>query len=130
MIRTLRRNPPIEVLPIEGDEDHRRLALSLQDEDYIYTQLVSSEKIDEDPDRAFKDVVRDYVLREVSYLVADIETSRYLKLPLGSMGDGVPGKMLRAADRATIEADVALQLDLPVLNGLPPEMILKVRQEE
>jgi hypothetical protein len=62
-------------------------------------------------------------------LVSDIRASRQLDASLGSRFF-FDREMLRAAKRKGTEADVAFRLRLPVLDGIEPELLLRVRQDE
>ncbi|HWZ96990.1 MAG TPA: hypothetical protein VN025_04445 [Candidatus Dormibacteraeota bacterium] len=64
----------------------------------------------------------------VADLTADITAARELKMPLGTIRP-LHSKLLAASSAPSI-AEVVFQLDLPILNGLSPKQLIKLRQEE
>lgn len=65
----------------------------------------------------------------LSSLASDIHSSRVLNSPLGST-IYLHGQLLKIIKAGLDEADVAFELRLPVLQGVQPEVLLKVRQDE
>lgn len=62
-------------------------------------------------------------------LVSDIETARLHQSSLGT-DFGLHKRMLRSIKAKPSEADVAFHLRLPVLDGIEPELLLRIRSEE
>jgi hypothetical protein len=65
----------------------------------------------------------------LSRLASDIWTAQTLKSSLGSTIH-LHGQLLNAFKRGLAEGDVAFNLDLPVLNGVTPEVLLRIRRDE
>jgi hypothetical protein len=84
----------------------------------------------EGPKRPTKRLITEHLIKLYSFsLVTDVVTSRYLGLPLA---ETVQGDWLAKKSRAgkVSEPDVALQLNLPVLDGMPLKDFLKLREDE
>jgi hypothetical protein len=62
-------------------------------------------------------------------LVSDVEAAKELHAPLGS-DFFLHREMLRRARKRATEADVAFHLRLPVLEGIEPELLLRIRHDE
>jgi hypothetical protein len=67
--------------------------------------------------------------RYVAHLASDIWTANTLKAPLGSAVN-LHGQLLKAFEAGVGEADVAFQLNLPILKGIKAEELLKIRRDE
>jgi hypothetical protein len=67
----------------------------------------------------------------MTQLISDIRTARSMSLPLG-IDYPIYERMLERAAKAQAptEADVAFHLKLPVLDGVEPELLLKIRRDE
>lgn len=63
------------------------------------------------------------------HLLSDVITAKLLGVPLGSIV-GVHGKLLSDGANGPSPADVAFKLDLPVLNGVPIDILTRVRRDE
>jgi len=73
-------------------------------------------------------VVKQVLEKFLSYLASDVRSAHLYKAPLGAVIP-IHQTLLHAATSPTI-ADVALQLQLPVLEGLPPEILIRIRKDE
>lgn len=65
----------------------------------------------------------------LSSLASDIHSARVLNSPLGSTVY-LHGQLLKIIKAGFNEADVAFELRLPVLQGVQPDVLLKLRQDE
>ena len=65
----------------------------------------------------------------LSSLASDIHSSRVLNSPLGSTVH-LHGQLLKIIKAGLQEAHVAFELKLPVLQGVQPEVLLKLRRDE
>jgi hypothetical protein len=79
-----------------------------------------------DPNRA----VAEAVFKEYSaHLVSDVRTAKYLTSPLAA-SVSLHSEVLDQPRAEATEAEVALELSLPVLEGVPAAELLKVRRDE
>jgi hypothetical protein len=115
-----------------------QLELQLADEGHYFFGLIHSslETVSvglisktEDVETWKKNKVTELVLAEVASLVSDIQASQALQSPLGAALP-VYDQMLRKTAAPPTEAAVAFHLRLPVLQGIDPEVLLRVRHDE
>lgn len=79
---------------------------------------------------ALRRAVSTYVLHDfLAHLASDIYTARFLGSPLGSTVY-LHGQILNTFNGGVKDGDVAFNLDLPVLKGVSPKVLLKVRKDE
>jgi hypothetical protein len=76
-----------------------------------------------------KAVVREVLHDYISHLTADITAARSSGVPLGST-IWLHGELLSSASERPIPANVAFNIDLPILQGVSIETLIKVRQDE
>jgi len=64
----------------------------------------------------------------LAYLASDVRAAKFYEIPLGA---GIPfhERLLRKSIPATV-ADVAMKVSLPVIVGLSPALLLKIREDE
>jgi hypothetical protein len=74
-----------------------------------------------------KAIAREIVHKYFPHLTADIGAARSLGVPLGST-IWLHGKLLSSV--TVTPAKVAFNLDLPILQGMPIETLIKIRQDE
>lgn len=79
-----------------------------------------------DPDRA----VAEAIFKQYSaHLVSDVRTAKYVSSPLAA-SVSLHGEVLAQPKADVTEAEVALNLSLPVLEGVPAAELVKVRKDE
>jgi hypothetical protein len=74
-------------------------------------------------------IISKVVHENVMTLISDIDTAQSLTLPLASTGR-FHELLLRSRLADVAESDVALRLELPVLQGVSPEILMRIRNEE
>lgn len=67
--------------------------------------------------------------RYLANLASDVWTAQTLSSPLGATVN-FHGQLLNAYKTALDDSDVAFHLNLPILKGLSPKVLLKIRQDE
>jgi hypothetical protein len=95
----------------------------------VHTGSVSWKKGPLNSPRLRDAVARSVVDRYMRFLVVDIATARSIDSPLAATVQ-LHGEMLRALGPKPTIADVAYRLELSVLSGVHPEILIKVRQDE
>jgi len=73
---------------------------------------------------AVKQIFKEFV----AFLASDVRAARMYNLPLGT---AIPfhQRLLRTANPPTV-ADVVMNLQLPVIEGIAPDVLLRIRQDE
>jgi hypothetical protein len=80
-------------------------------------------------EQELQEILANLVIREnLEELTFDVATAHKLKLPLGAIV-GLHARMLAASCSPTI-ADVALRLELPILDGVPTKELVRLTEEE
>lgn len=74
-------------------------------------------------------VAQDVVGRYVAHLSSDVATAHHSAAPLGSVV-WLYGQLLQRSSARITPADVLFKLDLPVLNKVPIETLLRLRRDE
>ena len=92
----------------------------------IHHAKVKREDIGGDP-RSF--AARDLAMSHISTLVADLTVATELRVPLGTV-DGIHKELMAKHGARTSPAEVALELNLPVLENADIGAILKIREQE
>jgi hypothetical protein len=80
-------------------------------------------------DKVRKAVVRDVLRFYIPHLTADITAAKSLGVPLGCT-NWLHGELLSTASISPTIANVAFNLDLPILQGVSVETLVKVRNDE
>jgi small-conductance mechanosensitive channel len=64
----------------------------------------------------------------LAYLASDVRAAKLYEVPLGA---GIPfhQRLLRNATPPTV-ADVAMRIRLPVIEGIPPKVLIRIREDE
>lgn len=74
-------------------------------------------------------IAHDVIHHYVPHLTADIKAATTLGIPLGCT-NWLHSEILSAASESITPANVAFDLDLPILQGIPIETLMKVRRNE
>jgi hypothetical protein len=74
-------------------------------------------------------IAQDVVRRYLAHLSSDVATARHAGSPLGSIV-WLHGQLLRQSASRLTPAEVIFNLELPVLNKVPVEALLKIRKDE
>ena len=76
-----------------------------------------------------RSVLRDVAQRYLAHLSSDVRTARLARAPLGSTV-WFHGRLLKRSSNRLTPADVAFNLELPVLKHVPVELLMKMRRDE
>jgi hypothetical protein len=115
-----------EILSVDEHDDHVHYFFYHESFEHAVNG-VAQKKLDTTSLKA--EIARDVVGMFVSCLASDVATSRYLKSPLGSDLEFYR-RLFEAFHRPVTEEDVAVELQLPFLDGIAPRELLKLRAQE
>ena len=121
-----------EPIPITGGpshDDHLHYTFNHPDFEHTVWGVIESNATKSGSESAIRHATAESVHRRyLAALVSDIQTAQNLNSSLASTIN-FHGLLLKGLNGEKTAEDVAFQLDLPVLNGLSPEMLLKIRVE-
>jgi hypothetical protein len=96
--------------------------------DYIHIDL-DIQLIRDKPEVEIQRIIADDVVgRFIAYLTTDVVTAQKLKSPLGAT-TRFHAKLLQASEELSATG-VAFNIELPVLEGVPVQTLIKIRQDE
>lgn len=125
LVEQLANRAEISAEPHEGHLDY-----TFNHPEFEHTVWGGVEKDAAKTDVQLRHAVTISVLKKyLSSLASDIHSSRVLNSPLGSTVY-LHGQLLKIIKAGLNEADVAFEVRLPVLQGVQPEVLLKLRQDE
>lgn len=98
-------------------------------EHYVWGDLTPSEISSRSPAAVQHAVALAVLRRYLAHLTSDVAMARAIAAPLGS-AVWFHGRLLRRAGCSPAPADVALELELPILEAVPLETLVKLRTDE